>query len=241
MAIQIQKQYLLGDLVMEPDNHVLKRQGVPVSLTKKRFQVLVYLIERRSRLVSRQELLNQFWDGSEVYEENLTKCISEIRKALNDQKKPHQYIETVPAVGYRYVGPFSERVPQQEPSVFAAEKMRAVKIVVEEDGGLNPQFTAEKALLVNEITDRRPQSHRWRSLRLPAILAGAIIVTVSAYVIYRSRTHGRAANTPAPIRSIAVLPLKNLTDDRASEYFSDGMTESLITALSHINGLKVIS
>ena len=71
MAIQIQTQYLLGDLLMEPDNHVLKRQGVPVSLTKKRFQLLVYLIERRSRLVSRQELLNQFWDGSEVYEENL--------------------------------------------------------------------------------------------------------------------------------------------------------------------------
>src|SRR5205807_1942882 len=97
MAVQIHKVYLLGDFQLEPNNHLLKRQGLPVSLNKKRFQVLVYLIEQRDRLVPRQELLDRFWEGSEVYEENLTKCISEIRKALDDQKKPHRFIETVPA------------------------------------------------------------------------------------------------------------------------------------------------
>jgi len=51
----------------------------------------------------------------------------------------------------------------------------------------------------------------------------------------------QSQNQTPPVRSIAVLPLKNLTDDPANEYFSDGMTESLITALSKIEGLKVIS
>src|SRR5215471_15217089 len=152
---------------MEPDNHVLERQGVPVSLTKKRFQVLVYLIERRSRLVSRPELLNQFWDGSEVYEENLTKCISEIRKALDDQKKPHQFIETVPAVGYRYVGPFMEEELQLKPTVFATEQTHAVKIVVEEDDGLNPQFASERELPATEVTDLRPLGYRRRAWLVP--------------------------------------------------------------------------
>ena len=124
MAVQIHKVYLLGDFQLEPGNHLLKCQGAPVSLNKKRFQVLVYMIEQRDRLVPRQQLLDEFWDGSEVYEENLTKCISEIRKALDDQKRPHRFIETVPAVGYRYIGPFAEEPLQLTPSVFTAEKVR---------------------------------------------------------------------------------------------------------------------
>src|SRR5580765_1561729 len=118
MAVDIQKKYLLGDYKLDADSHSLACAGTPVPLSRKRFQVLLYLVEERHRLVSRRELLERFWDGHEVYEENLTKCISEIRKALADQKKPHQFIETVPAVGYRYVGPVKEEQQQFEPSVF---------------------------------------------------------------------------------------------------------------------------
>jgi len=246
MAVQIHKVYLLGDFQLEPDNHLLKRQGLPVSLNKKRFQVLVYMIEQRDRLVPRQQLLDEFWDGSEVYEENLTKCISEIRKALDDQKKPHKFIETVPAVGYRYIGPVSEKVSELEPSMFAAEKMRGVKIVVEEDDALNGEFVSEKALPVQRrapgVRELRQEGSRRGSWLLPAILGGAIIIfAASAFVIHRSRIPSATSSTSAPIRSIAVLPFKNLSGEQAEEYFSDGMTESLITALSKIDDVKVIS
>src|SRR5213596_3365764 len=105
MAVQIQKKYLLGAFELDAGGHSLMRGSTAIPLSRKRFKVLLYLLEERHRLVSRQELLERFWDGHEVYEENLTKCISEIRKALADQKKPYQCIETVPAVGYRYIGP----------------------------------------------------------------------------------------------------------------------------------------
>ena len=244
MAVEIHKEYLLGDFLMEPASHVLKRHGVPVSLNKKRFQVLVYLIDNRDRLVPRQELLDGFWDGSEVYEENLTKCVSEIRKALNDQKKPHQFIETVPAVGYRYIGPFIEEVRPPKPSVFAVEKVRGVKVVVEEDDGLN--VVTEKRLPAErrapEAMALRPESSRRRSWLLPTALATAIIVaTAIAVVVYRSRSRAAITTGSEPIRSIAVLPFKNLSGNQAEDYYGDGMTESLITSLSKIEGLKVIS
>ena len=244
MAAEIHKEYLLGDFLMEPASHVLKRHGVPVSLNKKRFQVLVYLIDNRDRLVPRQELLDGFWDGSEVYEENLTKCVSEIRKALDDQKKPHQFIETVPAVGYRYIGPFSEEVRPPKPSVFAVEKVRGVKVVVEEDDGLNDvserRLPAERrAPAAIEI---RPESSRRRSWLLPTALACAILVaTAIALIVYRSRSRAAITGGSEPIRSIAVLPFKNLSGNQAEDYYGDGMTESLITSLSKIEGLKVIS
>src|SRR5947207_4329722 len=142
MAVQIHKVYLLGDFQLEPDNHLLKRQGLPISLNKKRFQVLVYLVEQRDRLVPRQELLDRFWDGREVYEENLTKCISEIRKALDDQKKPHRFIETVPAVGYRYMGPYTEAERQPKHSVFTVERTRGLRVVMEEEDEKDPAFVA---------------------------------------------------------------------------------------------------
>src|SRR6187399_1273249 len=107
MSAGIQKKYRLGSFTLDPALHSLSRDGVAVGLSRKRFQVLLFLVEERERLVTRKELLERFWDGHEVYEENLTKCVSEIRKALDDQK-PHQFIDTVPAVGYRYIGPFEE-------------------------------------------------------------------------------------------------------------------------------------
>src|SRR5262245_49880418 len=103
-------KYLLGEFDLDPGNYSLVRGSTAVPISPKRFQVLLHLIEQRHRVVTRQELVERFWEGHEVYEENLTKCISEIRKALDDQHKPHRFIETLPAVGYRYIGPLEERV-----------------------------------------------------------------------------------------------------------------------------------
>src|SRR6185503_572113 len=131
MAVEVSKKYLLGDFQVDPANHLLTRGQTPVALSRKRFQVLLYLLEHQGKLVTREELLAQFWDGSDVYEDNLTKCISEIRKALADQRKPYRLIETVPAVGYRFIGPLEEAL-QPAGTSFEVERTRGVKIVVEE-------------------------------------------------------------------------------------------------------------
>jgi TolB-like protein/Tfp pilus assembly protein PilF len=66
------------------------------------------------------------------------------------------------------------------------------------------------------------------------------VLGATALYFYRQRAELSGHPSP-PIRSIAVLPLKNLTNDPTNEYFSDGMTDSLITALSNVGGLKVTS
>jgi adenylate cyclase len=72
------------------------------------------------------------------------------------------------------------------------------------------------------------------------LILALVVLTIAAVFVFRGRTASNASSV-SEIRSIAVLPLKNFTGDPVQEYFTDGMTESLITELSKIDGLKVIS
>ena len=123
MASALNKHYVLGEFELEPDTRRLSRNGDTIHLTKKPFGVLLYLIENRGRMVSRQELLEIFWDGHEVYEETLTKCVGAIRKALHDNTEKPRFIHTHWAEGYHFIGEIDERSNLPE-----LERIRAVKI-----------------------------------------------------------------------------------------------------------------
>jgi len=76
----------------------------PVRLTPKAFQVLWYVLERPGRLVTKEELLQVLWADTVVSDGALTTCIQEIRKALQDNAKSPQYLETVHRRGFRFIG-----------------------------------------------------------------------------------------------------------------------------------------
>ncbi len=61
----------------------------------------------------------------------MTKCISELRKALGDQQKPHRCIETIPAVGYRYIGAVEELAPARESIIINSETAEAAALAAE--------------------------------------------------------------------------------------------------------------
>src|SRR5438309_10144206 len=130
---QPRKRYLLDDYWLAPDEQLLSRSGQAIHLPKKPFQVLTYLVEHRDRFVSRAELLNHFWEGKDVYDDALRKCVGAIRKALDDQSDEARFIETRWGVGYRYIGPVTEQIVREETSITEIERTRGVKIVVEEE------------------------------------------------------------------------------------------------------------
>lgn len=103
------KRILIGEFEIEPAVRRLRRlDGGVVHLANRPFQVLLHLVASRERLVTRSELLELFWDGRDVYEDALTRCMSSVRKALGDQDGGARYIETRWSEGYRFVGPCSE-------------------------------------------------------------------------------------------------------------------------------------
>ena len=231
MAVQVSTKYLLGEFELEPEKFLLRSQDETVHLAELPFQVLLYLIEHRERYVSRQELLDRFWTGSDGYEETLTKCVSTIRTQLNDPPTTPRFIETRKKVGYRYIGPFAEAPLRLESSIFAVERTRGVRVAVEEDEACDGALIGDK-LLTNSL-------FTYRALLVSSSVALLVIVLIS--YLLASRRPTTTARAPE-IKSLAVLPLENLSGDPAQDYFADGMTDALISNLTQINAFnKVIS
>lgn len=229
MVAPIQKRYRLGDFELEPDTLRLTFQGTSVPLTHKPFQVLIYLIEHRERVVARRELLETFWQGHDVYEESLTKCVGAIRKALNDTTENPRFIVTHWAEGYRFIGQVEESVIDSE-----IHRIRGLRITVDEEN--QPTTSVGKPILLPE------RSIRWKRWRVftPLALTAILVTALGAWFGIR-RSAIIATGPSAPVRSIAVLPFKNQTGQAENDYLSDGITESLIGSLSQISNLKVIA
>src|SRR5687767_10787666 len=80
------------------------QDGREIHLRQKAFQVLVYLIESRERLVSKDELFNNLWKNTAVTDDVLVQCVTEIRRAVGDDPREPRFIKTVPKTGYRFIG-----------------------------------------------------------------------------------------------------------------------------------------
>src|SRR5262249_48810586 len=101
------------------------RETQPVRLTPKAFKVLCYVVERPGQLVTKEELFRVLWTNTVVSDAALTTCVQEIRKALQDNSKSPQYLETVHRRGFRFIGNvLSSResvVSREEPSTNGQE------------------------------------------------------------------------------------------------------------------------
>jgi len=102
-------RYRFGDYVLDTQRHELHHAGVPIQLRRKVFQVLVYLLVHRDRVVSKQELLAQLWPDQFVGEAALTSCIQALRRALGERGRTPRYLRTLHSQGYRFMGAVEAR------------------------------------------------------------------------------------------------------------------------------------
>src|SRR3954470_8901012 len=109
-----------GPFRLDAPNARLLRDGTPVALTPKAFDVLHHLASRPERLVTKDELLSAVWPDVIVSDASVKVCILEIRKALKDPVKKPKYIETVHRRGYRFVAGVGEQSTAAEPSTETA-------------------------------------------------------------------------------------------------------------------------
>jgi serine/threonine protein kinase/formylglycine-generating enzyme required for sulfatase activity/predicted esterase len=96
-------RYCFDDVVVEPRNFRVLKNGESRSLEPRVFDLLIFLIENRGRVVEKQELFEQVWKQAFVTDNALTRAIKEIRRVIGDDASAPRYIETIPKRGYRFV------------------------------------------------------------------------------------------------------------------------------------------
>ena len=153
-------------------------------------------------MVTRQELAQQVW-GSETfvdYEQGLNFAIRQIRTVLDDDASDRKFLETIPKRGYRFIGALDHPVNESPPS---GESVPLAAVHPYEP-------TVQKGLRRYGI----------------ALLAVAVIAAMVGLGVYRLRRSTGSASADH-LKSVAVLPLTNLSNDSDQEFFSDGVTDEI--------------
>jgi TolB-like protein/DNA-binding winged helix-turn-helix (wHTH) protein/Flp pilus assembly protein TadD len=186
---------------------VLKIERIPVA-------VLLLLVQRRGEVVSREQIVEMIW-GKDVYldtDNAINGAIRKIRQVLRDDPEQPRFIQTITGKGYRFIAPvIAPDAEAQAPPVIAAQQS---------DGS---EASANRFL-------------RNRKYVLGVLLLAVAILAIVSVVIYPAFFGLRAWSSHAGGRTmLAVLPFENLTGDANQEYFSDGMTEEMITQLGSLD------
>ncbi len=213
---------------LDTANQCLWRGENRVAIPPKVYDVLRYLVENPSRLVSQDEILEKLWPETYVNPELIRKYILEIRKILGDRLDKPEFIETVPKRGYRFIAPVTDENTDEPPDLLPSQEIGEEENVT--DGGVEP---------ATATSGQKGSSARHRAWMLAIIALVAVIALAGLRVL--SRLTQRVATAPRlNNRSIAVLPFADMSPAKDQEYFSDGLSEQLIHDLAKVPGLKVV-
>jgi TolB-like protein/DNA-binding winged helix-turn-helix (wHTH) protein len=221
----VEGRFRVGPWLVQPSLNTVSRNGTPMRLTLKAMGVLVCLAEHAGESVPKEKLLQTIWPETFVTDDVLKGSISELRRVLEDDAKEPRIIQTIPKRGYRLIAP----VEVARVEVAQIERLnRAPRI-----------HSAEHEIETLPITATNTRK-LWSAL-FAVLAADLLFLLLGAFDVGGVRTRLAGKSGAPQIHSLAVLPLQNLSSDSAQEYFSDGMTDALITDLAQIGSLKVIS
>ncbi|UCE89962.1 MAG: winged helix-turn-helix domain-containing protein, partial [Pseudomonadota bacterium] len=208
-----QRSFQVGDWTVEPGNGRLRRGDVEVKLEPRVMDLLVCLARRPGEVITREELEASVWSGSVVGYDALTSAMIKLRRAFGDNSRHPRVIETVSKKGYRLIAAVSECRP-----------------------------AADDAPVQIPAAPLQSRTSPWSSAtRAIAVFVGLVALAYFLATASRVSTPKHFESPRVDKPSLVVLPFVNMSNDPGEEYFSDGITDDLITDLSKFSGLFVVA
>jgi DNA-binding winged helix-turn-helix (wHTH) protein len=232
--------YEFGPFRLDAKERLLLRDGEAVPLEPKVFDTLILLIRNSGHLLEKDELINKVWPDAVIEEGSLTRNISTLRRVLGDGENGLRYIETVPTRGYRFVATVRDLEDESPDSV---ERAANGKATATSGGAQTPiESSAEPTVHTAEVIAGRPPLAEYPVANIKRYKGAAVVMAVAIVFAIAIVSYIRSSrSSQPPIVSVAILPFAHEGNDPNMEYFSDGISESLINNLSQLPQLKVIA
>jgi eukaryotic-like serine/threonine-protein kinase len=236
--------YRVGEIEIDSARKCLRRHDEEWRLRQKSFQVLLYLLEHRERLVTKEELLQNIWDGAAVTDDTLVQIIVELRKTLGDDSRHPRFIRTIPKLGYHFIAPVEELNSTQ---LVEIEEVTTVQVEIEriemERVGERPmegQTDGETSGFLRRVTASPRRHVVFAALGIGFLLA----LTASWWVQRRSGARLGAAVTLPRVpgkKPVAVMYFENRASDRDLDWLREGLADMMIASLSRSQRLTLLS
>ncbi len=219
--------FQFGSFELDERSGDLRKHGVLIRIQEQPLQILTLLLDHPGELVSREEIRRRLWAENTMvdFDNAISSAVRKIRAVLNDSSEAPRFVETVARKGYRFVAPVVRSdVLIPEPATAAMVKDAVGEPVV------RPLVRGKSTPAIKS-----------RLRRTGVVITVASVAGLLAGIDW-TRSH-LLARDPSFVRiqSLAVLPFKNMSGDPEQEYFADGMTQELITALARIGSVRLIS
>jgi TolB-like protein/DNA-binding winged helix-turn-helix (wHTH) protein/Flp pilus assembly protein TadD len=230
------RRFQFGVFQVDVSNGEVRKQGSKIKLQEKPFQLLVLLLEHAGRIATREELRRGLWSADTFvdFDANLKTTLNKLRQVLGDSAENPIYIETVPRQGYRFLPPIMSL--DCEPSL-TGDSVTGGALT----GGARPPAISKSADVPTNASGTTTGARLAEWQAISAVMLALVLVVAGIYAL---RTKSAPVLKPVQQRVLLlVLPFDNLSGDPTQEYFSDGLTDEMITLLGrqYPNGLSVIA
>ncbi|HEX7295495.1 MAG TPA: tetratricopeptide repeat protein, partial [Pyrinomonadaceae bacterium] len=241
MKKQINQFYEFGSIRLDATNRLIYRDDASLPVQPRVVETLLVLVKNANQIVDKDTLLDAVWHDAAVEEGGLKRNISLLRKALGDEAR---FIETLPKRGYRFIADVKETWEEaafyevEEPAEVILQRRATLKITHEEETIDVSVPTTSPLVRTETDASAVTKTRTWvYSVRVLTLLAIAIAVLAGFYFLRGTGDNATASASP-PIRTIAILPLRNL-DTNSQNSFALGLTDALISRLGKFNRLTV--
>ncbi|HLK19563.1 MAG TPA: tetratricopeptide repeat protein [Bryobacteraceae bacterium] len=228
--------YRCEDIEIDPSLGCLKRGGTEQHLRQQSFHLLLYMIERRQRLISKDELIENFWQDAAVTDNAVVQCIKEIRTVLGDDPHDPRFIRTIYKLGYRFIANVVE-----EPVATDAGKPALPEVAAPPP--VNDERTIEPPAPHPHVVRLWP-SLSWAGLRWIVLGLAATGGIALAWTMFRHSSTPAVELTLPRVpgrKALAVMYFENQSANPNLNWLSEGLADMFITDLARFDKLTVLS
>lgn len=203
-------KYQIGNWIVDPQQNIIFNDVETKNIDRKAMQVLLLLIEKRGAQVSKQEIFDRVWKDKAVTDDILSVSVSNVRKALGDNARSPTFIKTISGYGYCLIA--------------------EIKEVAEREEELEPISATEKVFNFHN-----------RKLLALFLAIFTLVGIINWFSHINSKANVNLTNqVNQKVKSIAVMPFRNLLSGQGEDYFSEGIADIVLDRLANNSGLRVV-